>query len=137
MKCAWVRDCSVALVWYSAWQMECCGQPFSVNDRVEWNLTEEPEVDWIEAAVGVDLAVQVTHQEDHHELDGNAVARKGRVRSIRCAYSRYAPGPGGDGLYPLQGTAEIRPAERVDGTEDVHGDLRFNGYLVELDLELN
>lgn len=119
--------------------MQCCGQPFSVNDRVEWNLTEEPDVDWLEAAIGLDLAVQVTHQEDHHELDKNAVARNGRVRSIRYAYSRYAPGPGGDGrtLYPLPGTAEIRPSDRVDGTEDVLGELHFNGYLVELDLELN
>ena len=96
-------------------------------------------MDWLEAAIGLDLAVQVTHQEDHHELDKNAVARKGRVRSIRCGYSRYAPAPGGGGrmLYPLPGTAEIRPAEGVDGTEDLLGDLHFNGYLVELDLELN
>ncbi len=58
----------MALVWYSAWQMQCCGQPFSVNDRVEWNLAEDPDVDWLEAAIGLDLAVHVTHQEDHHEL---------------------------------------------------------------------
>ena len=129
----------MALVWYSAWQMECCGEPFSVNDCVEWNLTEVPDVDWLEAAIGSDLAVQVSYQEDHHDLDKNAVARKGRVRSIRCAYSGYAPAPGGDGrtLYPIPGTAEIRSTERVDGTEDVRGDLHFNGYLVELDLELN
>jgi hypothetical protein len=129
----------VALVWYSAWQMECCGEPFSVNDWVEWNLTEVEDVDWLEAVIGSDLAVKVTHQEDHHELDENAVARKGRVRSIRCAYSRYAPAPGGDGrtFYPVPGTAEIRSTERVDGTEYVSSDLEFNGYLVELDLELN
>lgn len=129
----------MALVWYSAWQMECCGEPFSVDDCVEWNLTEEPDVDWLKAAVGSDLAVQVTHHEDHHELDKNAVARKGRVRSIRCAYSRYAPAPGGGGrpLYPLPGSAVIRPADCVNGTEDVLGDLHFNGYLVELDLELS
>ena len=54
-----MRDRSVAVVWYSAWQMECCGQPFSVDDRVQWNLTEEPDVDWLEAAIGSDLAVQV------------------------------------------------------------------------------
>ena len=119
--------------------MECCGEPFSVNDCVEWNLTEVPDVDWLEAAIGSDLAVQVSYQEDHHDLDKNAVARKGRVRSIRCAYSGYAPAPGGDGrtLYPIPGTAEIRSTERVDGTEDVRGDLHFNGYLVALDLELN
>ena len=127
----------MALVWYSDWQMECCGEPFSVNDSVEWKLTDDPDVDWLEAAIGSDLAAQVTHQEDHHDLEENAVARKGKVRSIRCAYSRYAPAPGGDRrtLYPVPGSAEVRPAERVDGTEGVRGDLHFNGYLVELELE--
>ena len=119
--------------------MQCCGEPFSVNDCVEWNLAEVTHVDWLEAALGSDLAVQVTHDEDHHDLDKNAVACKGRVRSIRCAYCGYAPAPGGDGraLYPVPGTAEVGPAERVDGTEGVRGDLHFNGYLVELDLELS
>lgn len=127
----------MALVWYSDWQMECCGEPFSVNDSVEWKLTDDPDVDWLEAAIGSDLAAQVTHQEDHHDLEENAVARMGKVRSIRCAYSRYAPAPGGDRrtLYPVPGTAEVRPAERVDGTEGVRDDLHFNGYLVELELE--
>lgn len=90
----------MALVWYSAWQMECCGQPFSVNDRVEWNLTEEPEVDWIEAAVGVDLAVQVTHQEDHHELDGNAVAGRGGYEASGAPTAATPPDPGATGSTP-------------------------------------
>lgn len=40
-----MRDCSVALVWYSDWQLECCGEPFSVNDSVEWNLAADPDLD--------------------------------------------------------------------------------------------
>lgn len=56
--------------------------------------------------------------------------------SIRCAYSRYAPSPGGDErtLHPVAGTAEIVPVNRVDGREGRRNDLNFNGYLVELEL---
>jgi hypothetical protein len=126
----------MARVWYSAWQMECCGEPFSVNDTVEWELTSVPDLGWLEAVIGSDLAAQVTHQEDHHDLDEGANTRTGRVRSIRCAYSRYAPARGGDTrtLFAVPGTAEIRSAERVDGTEAGRGELHFNGYLVEIDL---
>ena len=58
------------------------------HDSAEWNLAADPDVDWLEAAIGSDLAAQITHQEDHHDLEENAVVRKGKVRSIRCAYSR-------------------------------------------------
>ena len=128
----------MALVWYSDWQMECCGEPFSVNDSVVWGLSEDLDVDWLDAVIGSDLAAQVTHQEDHHDQVENVVVRTGKVRSIRCVYCRYGPAPGGDKrmLYPVPGTAEIRPAKRVDGTEGIRGgDLEFNGYLVEFELE--
>jgi hypothetical protein len=127
----------VALVWYSDWQMECCGEPFAVGDSVQWSLTDEPDVDWLEAAIGTELAAEITHQEDHHGVEEDVIARRGKVLSIRCAYCRYAPTPGGDErtLYPVAGTAEIKSAERVEGTEAGGSDLHFNGYLVELDLE--
>lgn len=128
---------SVALVWYSAWQMECCGEPFAVGDSVEWGLTGQLDDGWLEAAIGTKLAAKITHVEDHHDVEVDAVARRGKVLSIRCAYCRYAPMPDGDErtLYPVAGTAKIVSAERVDGTEDRANDLHFNGYLVELDLE--
>jgi hypothetical protein len=118
--------------------MECCGEPFAVSDVVEWNLADAPDVDWLAAAIGGDLAAQVTHQEDHHDLREDAITRKGKILSIRCAYCRYAPTPGGDEreLYPVAGTAEITSAERIDGREGAGSStLHFIGYLVELDLE--
>jgi hypothetical protein len=84
------------------WQMECCGEPFAVGDSVEWSLTDEPDVDWLEAAIGTELAADITHQEDHHDAERDVIVRRGKVLSIRCAYCRYAPKPGGDErtLYP-------------------------------------
>lgn len=100
-------------------------------------MTGELGVGWLEAALGPKLAAEITHLEDHHDVELDAVARRGKVLSIRCAYCRYAPMPGGDErtLYPVAGTAELVSAERADGTEDGAKDLHFNGYLVELDLE--
>lgn len=117
--------------------MGCCGEPFAVGDSVEWGLTDEVDVEWLEAVIGAELAAEVTHLEDHHDVNEGAVARRGKVLSIRCAYCRFAPTPGGDErvLYPVAGTAEIRSVHSVDGIGDGGSDLHFNGYLVELELE--
>ena len=62
--------------------------------------------------------------------------RRGEVLNISCAYSRYAPAPGGDEgmLYPVAGTAKIISVDRVDGREGRRSELDFNGYLVEDEL---
>ena len=54
------------------------------------------DLDWLAAAIGDDLAAQVSHQKDHHDLEEDAVTRKGRILSIRCASCRYAPTAGAD-----------------------------------------
>lgn len=123
-----------ALVWMAAWQMECCGQPFTVGDEVEWSLEDDPDREWLEAALGPELASRVTHEEDHHDQLPTAPAN-GRVRAIRCAYGRYAPTPGDERvLYPVPGSAELSHVARVDGTEARASQLDFNGYLVDLEL---
>jgi len=129
----------VAVVWYSSWQMECCGEPFSVGDVVAWSLAENPDVEWLEPVIGRDLAALVTHQEDHHALRDGAATRRARVLGIRCAYSSYAPGPDGDErtLRPVAGTAEIVPAQYVGGSESTGSKLHLNGYLVDLELALD
>jgi hypothetical protein len=127
----------VTLIWYDAWQMECCGEPFAVGDVVDWSLAGDPDSEWLEAAIGRDLTAQVTHVEDHHDVEQDAIIRRGTVRSIQCAFCLYAPASGGDRrtLYPVAGTAEITATERVDGTEGQGSTLHFNGFLVELDLD--
>jgi hypothetical protein len=116
--------------------MECCGEPFSEGDIVEWNLAGDADDEWLVDVVGDEIASLVTHHEDHHDLEEGARTYRGRVLGIRCAYSRYAPIPGGDkrNLYPVAGTAEIVPVLRVDGREGLGSDLNFNGYLVELEM---
>lgn len=110
--------------------------PFSVGDSVEWSLANNPDDEWLETAIGRALAREVTHTEDHHDVDEGSVVRRGTVLSIRCAYSRYAPNPGADPrmLYPVPGSEELKEVQGVDGHEGAGEDLHFNGYLVELEL---
>ncbi len=118
--------------------MECCGESFAVHDIVEWDLVAAPEDNWLPDVIGDELASRVTHHHDRHGPNEGARRRRGKVLGIRCAYSRYAPSPGGDQrtLHPVAGTSEIVPVDRVDGRERRSSSLNFNGYLVELELAL-
>ena len=127
----------VVLIWYSDWEMECCGEPFAVHDIVEWDLTPALDTDWLKDVVGDELASRVTHShEKHGPGEAGRRRRRGQVLSIRCAYGRHAPAPGGneDMLYPVAGTAQLISVDRVDGREGRRSELDFNGYLVKLEL---
>jgi hypothetical protein len=128
----------LAVVWVSSWQMECCGEPFAVGDRVEWELDEQPDVDWMEAALGAGLAARVTHAEDHHpQADDGFPPRAGRVMGIKRAWGAYAPRvPGDRTRYPVPGSEELLNVTRSDGSEQhAFSALTFNGWVVELELD--
>ena len=131
----------MALIWYDGWQMECCGDPFAIGDVVEWTLDDHPDVAWLGAAVGDELARQIAYAEEHHEDGGPGTTRRarGEVRTIRCAFCDFGRiVDGDDASHPVPGTAALVAADRVDGTEG-RGERRelarrFIGYVVELDL---
>ena len=137
-----LQECRVALIWYDGWQMECCGDPFAMGDVVEWTLDDHPDVAWLGAAVGDELARQIAYAEEHHEDGGPGTTRRagGAVRTIRCAFCDFGRiVDGDDASHPVPGTAALVAADRVDGTEGRGGGRRelgrrFIGYVVELDL---
>ena len=116
--------------------MQCCGDPFQVGQQVAWTLTDQPDVDWLVAAAGEDVARRVTHAEDHHgSLPDDVSATHGKVLAISSAFCRYAlvpEGGGGKALSLVPGSALLRKAQRATGWEPESPDLRFNGYLVDL-----
>lgn len=127
---------ALAVVWYSAWQMECCGDDFAVGDTVSWHLDDAPDPDWYEAALGPEIAQRITHAEEHHPTDDDFPAFTGRVLGLQRAWCRYSP-TGSDNrvLYPAPNSALF---ERVDASDipdrREHGELTFNGWIVELEL---
>jgi len=73
-------------VFYSDWQLQCCGAPFAVGDVVSWTAVaaegelddqfgaaEEP-IEWLE--------------EHHHESDHEVTTLEGTVVSIRALWQR-------------------------------------------------
>ncbi|MGW5641967.1 DUF6578 domain-containing protein [Saccharopolyspora sp. NPDC003752] len=125
-----------ALVWVSEWEIQCCGEPFAVGERVDWTLRDDPDREWLAAALGPELAQSVSHVESHHnEVPEEVSPVRARVLGIRRAYCRYAAAHGGDSHpYPVPGSAVLTEVDRADGWEAEMSGLHFNGYLVELDV---
>ncbi|POX40595.1 hypothetical protein C3486_13225 [Streptomyces sp. Ru73] len=122
----------VRRVFYEDWEMECCGTPFSVGDRVTWNVdpARDPMWDW--------------RVNNHGDAPGGPSSVTGLVRSVRIVtegYRRpagshtYEQVPGERGLHPVR-TCPKWFAERPDDGTRRRPDhyLRESGALVELEV---
>ena len=124
-------------VWHDAWQRECCGDPITVRDEVALSLPQKTELAWLEVTPGPDRASAVTHVEEHHEVEAEAVGRTGNGAEHPGASCRFAPKSRDNQrlVHPAQRTSEITPTPRAHGSEGSAGELSFIGYLVELDVQ--
>jgi hypothetical protein len=127
-------------VWISDWQWECCGEPFSVGDSIEWGLLPETSDGRasLTGPLGVDVADAITHfYEAHPDEDDEQqpIATPGRIESVEAVYWQYASRPGSDSRtrYPVEGSGVTEPRSKVDGWESERPDRReFVGYIVSL-----
>jgi hypothetical protein len=123
-------------VWMDAWQMHCCGEPFSVGSSVSWTLASDPERDFLASVLGDQVAGTVTHWEEHHGgLPDDAPTTAGVVRFIRAVRCRYGRNPDHpqEALYPMKGSGTFTSVTSADGWDKDDGDVKFVGYLIELD----
>jgi hypothetical protein len=123
-------------IWMDAWQMQCCGIPFSVGSQVEWTLVADSDRDFLTSVLGNEIASAVTHWEEHHGgLPEDAAATAGTVRAIRAVRCQYGRSPGQpDGaLYPVAESATITRIESADGWDADDGEAKFVAYLIEID----
>jgi hypothetical protein len=123
-------------VWVDGWQMQCCGEPFRVGSQVSWTL-RDADPDWLGAVLGADAQQAVDAAEEHHgEAPEGTTPRQGTVIHITAVHCRYAPRPSGDArtLYPVPASGVLTDIESADGWVSDHGDERFAGYLVQLEL---
>jgi hypothetical protein len=79
------------------WQIQCCGTPFHVGDAVEWTLTGNKDVEWLENVVGPETAHMIDFSEEHHGgLPADAPVRGGSYASTLFGVaSRLRPDAGG------------------------------------------
>jgi hypothetical protein len=122
-------------IWMDNWQLDCCGEPFSVGSQVSWTVWQGGH-SWLAALLGPGASVTLDAVEDHHgKIPKGAVPTVGTVTSIAAAYCRYAPRTG-SGLtrYRVEGSGVLTPLQRADKFRPRRGDLEFMGYLVQLDV---
>jgi hypothetical protein len=120
------------MVWVDGWQMQCCGDPFSVGSRVSWTLGDA-DLDWITTILAEGSRPGVDAAEDHHGgIPEETPVTDGSVVRIAAVHCRFAPGADSRALYPVQDSGVLAEVGSADGWVPDRGDLRFTGYLVQL-----
>lgn len=126
----------VRTVWVESWQMQCCGTPFRIGERISWTLARVQDDLFLEDLLGVDRASTITDCEDHHDVAPNPdeSPTEGEVRTISAVFCDYRPDPArpGPGLFPVAGTGDVQARDSVDGWEPETEVRKLIGYLVEV-----
>lgn len=116
--------------------MQCCGTPFRTGGLVEWTLCSVNDIAWLTDVVGVEIARSIDYCEEHHgRLPEEAPVTKGVVTRIYASRCHFAPRARGRELYPVPGSGHLSVVPGADGWQSEKGGLRFNGYIVDLDVE--
>lgn len=64
-------------VYLTDWEWDCCGEPFSVGDEVDWTVTRAGS--WVREILGAPLADTVELVETHHGPEAEGVELLGVV----------------------------------------------------------
>lgn len=121
-------------VWISGWQMQCCGDPFRVGQRLELSTTSQVDREFLGVVLGEQRAAALTDYEDHHDLvDGPMSPLTGAVKSIEAISCRYERQ--GRAMYPIAGTTKVVRRDEATGWEPEGDDVHFVGYIVTLQPE--
>ncbi|MBE1878053.1 DUF6578 domain-containing protein [Myceligenerans pegani] len=123
-------------VWYSEWQMACCGTPFAVNDKIEWGISHGGHDEVLEDIFDETTAAQCFGSEEHHGDTDETI--RGTVKAIAVVRAQYEPDPDNPRmLFAARGTGAMDPAQHVDGTEGNRGDHQLVGYLIDIAIDPN
>jgi hypothetical protein len=116
-------------VWVDDWQMQCCGERFSVGDVVPWTLLEVDPEEYA-AVVGGERARGIDFREEHHGREQPPTWLKVlAIVEVHCRYE-VPPGSSGDEYRPVPGTTVLVPASEADGWAKARPGVGFRGYLV-------
>jgi hypothetical protein len=117
-----------ALVWIDYWEMECCGEPFSVGDIVTWPAAEVVDQSWY-ADLGLGKVpgwAYSAHTDDEGEI-------RGAVEEIEAVFCRFRLVRREAKRIPGTGILEHRShAINFEPHDDWGGPKSWIGYLVRL-----
>ena len=113
-------------IYYESWQIQCCGDPFSVGDRIEWTCVMPTDFKNAHGIV-IDL------EEEHHGRETHSIT--GTVSKIIAERSEFPSGQR-EVWYDRAETIK-EELQHADGWESDYKDndlteYTFWGYIVEL-----
>jgi hypothetical protein len=114
------------IIYYESWQIQCCGKPFSVGEKVEWTCTF-PYDNQNAHGIIIDFT------EEHHGFPTHSIT--GTVTKILAERSEFPKGEK-EVWYERAQTIQ-EELQHADGKESVKEDddsteRTFWGYIVEL-----
>lgn len=113
-------------VYYEAWEMACCGIPFSVGDVVKWTVSKNNTI-FTPVSIG-----EIDYCYDAHSSQTDKLLLfTGKVESIKILYHRYVQRSDEEEvLVAIDG--KLLNAEKVQGFEEDFEDMQAVSYVVEL-----
>jgi hypothetical protein len=117
-------------VYYEAWQLECCGDPFQVGDEVSWRLVASDLPFDLRELVGSEVEEPQWTEEHHGDGDGVAATRA-RVIGIQVLVCEHTIDPNTRWAERVPGTGRLIPVRYANGHDP--GDGEFEGHVVDLD----
>jgi hypothetical protein len=119
------------LVWIDDWEMQCCGEPFSVGDSVDWPASPLSDRSWY-AELGLEKAptwIYSAHSDDEGELRGTVE----EIEAVFCRFrvvNRMATRIAGTGILEQR-----VHAINFEPSDDWGGPKSWCGYLVRLNTD--
>ena len=112
-------------VFYESWQMQCCGMPFSVGEKIEWIVDKITTINTPVEIGNIDYCYEA-HSSEYIKL----YVLEGVVKKINVLYERYEQSSDKNYYVPVDG--KLINAKTADGEEEDIDDLKISGYIVKL-----
>ena len=114
-------------IYYESWQMQCCGTPFSVGDKVEWTCVVPENPMKVQGLV-------LDFEEEHHLPTTHSV--KGIVRKIIAEYTDHPTEKSEvdyDDSNIIREETQYADGWNFEKNENTPINRTFWGYIVELE----
>ena len=127
-----VETARTKFVWIADWEMQCCGEPFFLGERVDWPASQLTDTSWY-ADLGfeqVPFWIYSAHTDDEPRLCGT-------VEEIQAVFCRFRVRRRTATM--ISGTGILEPrtrAARNEPHDEWGGPKSWIGYLVRLNAEL-
>lgn len=118
-------DCKV---FYESWQMDCCGEPFSIGDTVNWTVGKYEKLGPCNT---VNLGTIDYYYENHLFDRGPYYELEGKVIGIKILYEKFEPTK----LKPtvsLSVSGVLREKSKVERFEKGFNGMKVTGFVVTL-----